>query len=89
MSVMWGILSALFILAFWGMRAILNHRNVTFTAWQWVGYLVWLLWTLFGVALVWTFIGERESRAVKVGALILGGPSVIVAIVLALLWVFP
>jgi len=84
----WSILSALFVLGLWGMESLLDHRNVTFTVWQWSGYAAWLLWTLFGVALVRTFIAERESRPVKMGTLIFGGISVIVAVALAQLWIF-
>ena len=89
MTVMWSVLSALFVLALWGMQSILNRRGIAFTAGQWVGYLVWLLWTLFGIALVWTFIDESEPRAARVGTLIFGGTSVIIAAVFALLLIFP
>jgi hypothetical protein len=89
MSVMWGVLSGLFVLALWGMRSTLNYRGITFTAGQWIVYLARLLWTLFGIALVWTSIAGGESRAARVGTLIFGGTSVIVAAVLALLWVLP
>lgn len=88
MTVMWSVLSALFILALWGMQSILSYRSITFNVGQWVGYLVWLLWTLFGIAFVWTSIAEGESRATRVGMLIFGGTSVIIAAVLALLWIF-
>jgi hypothetical protein len=88
MTVMWSVLSALFVLALWGMHSFLGYRGVAFTAGQWIVYLIWLLWTLFGVALVWTFMDEGEPRAAGMGALIFGGPSAIVAIVLALFWIF-
>jgi hypothetical protein len=88
MTVMWSVLSALLVLAFWGMQSILSGRGITFTAGQWVGYLAWLLWTLFDIAFVWTSIAEGEPRAARVGALIFGGTSVIIATVLALLWIF-
>lgn len=89
MTVMWSILSALCVFALWGMQSILRHRGIAFTAGQWVGYLVWLLWTLFGIAFVWTSIAEGEARAARLGGLIFGGMSVITAAVLALLWIFP
>jgi len=88
MTVMWSVLSALFVLALWGMQSLLACRDVTFAAWQWAGYVAWLLWTLFGVALVRTFIAEREPRPVGVSVLVFGGVSLIVAVVLARLWFF-
>ncbi len=89
MTVMWSVLSALFVLALWGMQAILGSRGIAFTIGQWVGYVIWLLWTLFGVALVWTFGDEGKPRAAGVGVLIFGGISAIAAIILASLWIFP
>ena len=87
MTVMWSALSALFVLALWGMQSFLSCRNITFTAWQWVGYLIWLVWMLLGAALVWTFIDEREPRAARVSTLVFGGVSLIAAVVLAMLWI--
>lgn len=89
MTVMWSVLSALLILALWGMQALLNSRNVTFSVWQWAAYVAWLLWTLAGIALVWTFTDEREARPIGVTLLLFGLPAVIVAVVLALLWILP
>ena len=89
MTVMWSVLSVLCILALGGMQLFLNRRDVTFTIGQWIVYATWLLWTLGGVALVWTFTSERNpraARAARIGALIFGGPSVIVAIILGMLW---
>jgi hypothetical protein len=87
MPVMWGVLSALFVLALWGMTALLRRSDVAFTAGQWVTYLAWLLWTLFGVAFVWTSLAERDRRAARVGALLFGGVAVIVGTVFARLWI--
>ena len=89
MTVMWSVLSVLFVLGIWGMQALLGYRGVTFAVWQWVAYTAWLLWTLAGVALVWTFVEEREPHAVRVGSLVFGAPSAVAAIVLALLWILP
>jgi len=89
MTVMWSLLSALFILALWGMHSLLSYRGMTFTPWQWMAYVAWLLWTLMGVALVWTFSDEREPHPVKVSLLIFGAPSVIAAVAIALFWIFP
>jgi len=86
---MWSLLSALFVLALWGMQTILNRRGNAFTIGQWVGYLVWLLWTGLGIALVWTFVDEGKPRAAGVGVLIFGGVLAIAAVVLASLWIFP
>lgn len=89
MCVMWSVLGASFVLGLWGMQAILNHRQIAFNVGQWIVYVVWLLWTLFGVAFVWTSMAEGEARAAKMGALVLGGVSVVSAAVLALFWVIP
>ncbi|MCP4538793.1 MAG: hypothetical protein GY832_16795 [Chloroflexi bacterium] len=89
MTIMWTVLSVLCILALGGMQVFLNGRNVTFSIGQWVVYAVWLLWTLLGVALVWTFTSERTpraTRAARVSALILGGPAIIGAIILGMSW---
>ncbi len=88
MTIMWSILSTLFVLALWGMQSFLAQRSITFTAWQWVAYVAWLLWTLFGVALVRTFIDEREPRPVRVSVFVFGGVSVVAATILARLWLF-
>lgn len=86
MSVMWSLLSAVFVLALWGMSAFLRVNDTPFTAGQWMVYLAWLLWTLFSVAFVWTSLAEGERRAAGVGAVIFGSPAVIVAALLAWLW---
>ncbi len=88
MTIMWSVLSALFVLALWGMQSFLARRAITFTAWQWAIYTAWLLWTLFGVALVRTFIAEREPRPIRVSVLVFGGVSVVVGVVLARIWFF-
>ena len=88
MTIMWSVLSALFVLALWGMQAVLGRGGIKFTVGQWIGYVIWLLWTLFGVALVWTFVDEGKPRAVRVGVSIFGGVSLVAAIVLASLWIF-
>ncbi|MCP4538889.1 MAG: hypothetical protein GY832_17275 [Chloroflexi bacterium] len=88
MTIMWSILSTLFVLALWGMQSFLAQRSITFTAWQWTAYTAWLLWTLLGVALVRTFIDEREPRPVRVSMLVFGGVSVIAAAILTRLWFF-
>ncbi len=88
MTIMWSILSAVFVLALWGMQFFLAQQSITFTAWQWAVYLAWLLWTLLGVALVRTFTGEREPRPVRVSALVFGGVSVIGGAILARMWFF-
>ena len=89
MTVMWSVLSALFFLALWGMQALLRYRGVSFTILQWVTYVAWLLWTLAGIALVWTFFDEREPRPIRISTLIFGGISAAAAVAMALLWVFP
>ena len=87
MVVMWSTLSALFVLALWGMQAWLDSRAVAFTMGQWAVYVLWLLWTLFGVAFVRTMVAEREPHAVGRGALLFGGISAGVGAVLAWLWI--
>ena len=87
MVVMWSTLSALFVAALWGMWAWLDSRAVVFTVGQWAVYVLWLLWTLFGVAFVRTMVVEGELRAVRVGALLFGGLSMGVGGALAWLWI--
>jgi hypothetical protein len=58
---MWGVLSALFVLALWAMTALLRRSDAAFTAGQWVVYLTWLLWTLFGIAFVWTSLHRQDA----------------------------
>ncbi len=89
MTVMWSVISALFILAICGMAFILGRMGIAFNTGQWIGYLSWLIWTLFGIALVCTFINEGEHRAARIGTLIFGGTSIILAAVIGLIWIFP
>jgi ferredoxin len=42
----------------------------------WVGYLIWLGWTLLGAAAVWTFLAERTARPALVALAIFGAVSV-------------
>ena len=87
MVLMWSTLSALFVAALWGMQSLLDSRAVTFTLGQWAVYVLWLLWTLLGVAFVRTMAVEREPRAVRVGALLFGGLATGVGGALAWLWI--
>jgi hypothetical protein len=87
MVLMWSTLSALFMAALWGMQSLLDSRALAFTLGQWAVYVVWLLWTLLGVAFVRTMAVEREPRAVRVGALLFGGLSAGVGGALAWLWI--
>jgi hypothetical protein len=91
MTMMWSVLSVLFVLALWGMQSLLSQKSVTFTVWQWVGALAWLAWTLLGAALAWTFLSEghvRAARAAGMAALIFGTVAAIVAAILAQAWIF-
>lgn len=89
MAVMWSAISALTILSLWGMSILLRRVEMSMTIGQWVIYLVWVLWTLFGLAFVWSSIEEGEPRAAKVGAIIFGGAALVMAIVLVWLWFSP
>ena len=86
MSLMWCVLGALAVTALWGVPSALSGQATPLGPGQWVGYLAWVLWTLSGIAVVWTFLDEREPRAAKVAALTLGGVSVLGAATLAPLW---
>ena len=86
MAVMWSVISILLVLAIWGMHAYLGQEAITFTTGQWIIYLLWLGWTLLGLAFVWTFIVEKERRATKAGILFFGGISAPVAVILAVVW---
>jgi ferredoxin len=59
------------------------------TAWAWVVYLAWLLWSALGVAVVWTLFAEREPRAAGVGLALFGGISAVLWGVLTLLGILP
>jgi hypothetical protein len=74
----------LFVLAAWGIHARLTGAGVVFSAWHWVGLIAWLLWSFFGVAVVWTFLSEREPRAAGVSAVLFGSVSAVIAAILAL-----
>ena len=43
---------------------------------EWAGYLIWLAWTLFGTAAVWTFLAERTARPALVALAVFGAVSV-------------
>jgi hypothetical protein len=83
---MWGIISGLFVLAAWAIHASLSGAGVTFTAWHWIALVLWLLWTSIGVAVVWTFLLEREPRAAGVSAVFFGAVSTVSAAILALIF---
>lgn len=85
MTAMWSVICALFVIAAWALHSLLGGAGVGFTQWHWAGMLAWLLWTFFGVAVVWTFIGERERRAAGMGVLVFGVGSIIIAGILVLL----
>ncbi len=86
MAVMWSLISILLVLAIWGMDSYLGHEAIPFSIGQWIIYLLWLGWTLLGLAFVWTFIAEKERRATKVGILFFGGVSAPAAIILTAVW---
>lgn len=88
MPVMWSMLSALFVLALWGMASFLSRGGIVFTASRWIAYLAWLLWTLLGAAFTWTSLAEREYRAAGLGALLFGGSALVAGGALAWLWFF-
>jgi hypothetical protein len=86
MAVMWSVISIILVLAVWGMHAYLGQAAIPFNTGQWIIYLLWLGWTLLGLAFVWTFVVEKERRAAKVGILFFGGVSAPMAVILAVLW---
>jgi ferredoxin len=50
----------------------------------WIGYLIWLAWTLLGTATVWTFLAERTARPALVALAVFGLGSAILGA--ALVW---
>jgi hypothetical protein len=86
MVIMWSTVSALFVLAIWGMSELLDYHQQSLTFVQWLIYVGWLLWAVFGVAFVWTAITENERRAMRVGTLFFGGISVFVIVILVGIW---
>lgn len=86
MRAMWGIICGLFVLAAWTGQAALAGAGIVLTAWHWAGLILWLIWSFFGVAVVWTFIAEREPRAAGVSAILFGVVSAAAAGILALIF---
>lgn len=86
MAVMWSVISIILVLAIWGMDSYLAQETIPFSTGQWIIYLLWLGWTLLGLAFVWTFIVEKERRATRVGVLFFGGLSAPIAVILAAVW---
>jgi hypothetical protein len=89
MVLMWSVESALLVLGLWGMRSLVHQRGIAMSTGRWTVYVLWLLWTLLGIAVVWTLAAERRPRAVGVGALFFGGVSAAAAILMAVLWLAP
>lgn len=79
MTKMWSALCALFVLSAFVLRSLFEDAGVDFTPGHWVGLIVWLLWTFFGAAVVWTFLSEREPRAAGVSAVVFGAGSAVLA----------
>jgi ferredoxin len=48
----------------------------------WAVYLVWLAWTLLGIAVVWTFAAERSFRAALLSLAVLGLVSALAGLLL-------
>lgn len=86
MSVMWSVIGALLVMGFWGIREVLRERSIAFTFWKWAVFTIWLLWSLFSIAFVWTSMLEGSIRAASVGALLFGGTAVVVAVALGRSW---
>ncbi|HEC62432.1 MAG TPA: hypothetical protein ENI27_09325 [bacterium] len=89
MTVLWSSLSAMFVLFFWGMSSFLNQNEIRFSLGQWVLFTLMLLWSLLGIAFVWTSMGEGEFRAAGLGVLIFGGVTVLSAGFLVKFWILP
>ncbi len=77
MTKMWSVLCALFVLSAFVLHSLFEDAGVDFTPGHWVGLIVWLLWTFFGAAVVWTFLSEREPRAAGVSAVVFGAGSAV------------
>lgn len=86
MVIMWTLLGALGILSIWRMASYLENAGLVFYGFDWGVYLIWVFWTLFGAAFVWTSIKEKELRAARRGFLVFGGISIITALLLMSMW---
>jgi hypothetical protein len=84
----WSALSAFFVLGLWGMSALTARRDVPLTPGQWALYVLWLLWTCFGIALTRTFAREGERRPARLTLAIFGSVSLIGGAALAYLWLW-
>ena len=83
---MWGIICGLFVTAAWAVHALMTGAGVVFSPWHWTGLILWLLWSFFGLAVVWTFLVEREPRAAGVSAALFGSTSLVLACLLVLIF---
>jgi hypothetical protein len=72
-SQMWSVPGALFVAALWGVPSQLSGKGLIFNPGQWIAYLAWVLWTLSGIAVVWTFLDESEPRGEMMATPTLGG----------------
>ena len=69
----------------WGSAGLpLLSEAASLGAVRWLGYLIWLAWTLLGAAIVWTFLAERTTRPALVALALFG--TVSVALGAALVW---
>ena len=76
----------MFVLALWAIHASMAGAGVVFSVWHWVGLLSWQLWSFFGIAVVWTFLHERQPRAAGVSAALFGSVSLVIAGILVLVF---
>ena len=86
LKTMWGIICGSFVLAAWAIHAYMTGAEVVFSVWHWAGLVLWLVWSFFGLAVVWTFLVERAPRAAAVSAALFGSVSVILAGILVLIF---
>lgn len=69
-----GICACLVVL---GLKAHLEDRNIKTPIWKWILFLLWLGFTGFTIAFIFTSMGENEMDAALKGGIIFGLVSVI------------
>ncbi|KUO67247.1 MAG: hypothetical protein APF84_16105 [Gracilibacter sp. BRH_c7a] len=61
-------------------------KQIRLSIWQYIAGAVWLIWVFFGCVFVVLSIGEGESRAASLGALIFGGVALLAVILVRQLY---
>ena len=71
-GVFWFIEGLLLCLVIIGFKYWIEDRGVTLSWWNWVLFIVWLLFWGFTIAFITTSLGESEPRAALLGGILFG-----------------